>query len=501
MNTEATEKKNGAALTPAQVDILIYTWRQICVEEHLEGVFALLVDSARRLTDAEHASIALLEGSKLRFVGSTRENHASRGAVVVPLGAGIPGKVAQDGIGRRIECGDYVSPVTRINAPPAPHLEHRSLACVPLKVRDEIIGTLQVYNRVGAPKFDETDLEALKVLADHSSVTVERLRLQKNLMIESSRVRGIFQALTDGIMVVDTAGNPILYNQAVETLFFPDGKQNYALATYVSNVIRSGEGSGSSEVVLLKPHEMILSNRFVMLPETSGKPAEVIVSIRNISDQRAIDRRFSQFYALMLHKHGKLIRRALRQKDPVQLRKILRQQKETMRNLISLTELKSGPLRLERGNCSLTDMYNKMKSRFERALQKQEIVVDDAGLLAHGQIAGRFDSFRMLQMYKTLFRQALRILKKGSKIFWNAIPSPGRIEIFVSLQGPDVSGQIREDALDWNAQVDRIISGESSTLDLDLAFLGHVVNAHKGMITICRDSDDETSIKVAMPLG
>jgi len=59
-----------------------------------------------------------------------------------------------------------VSPVTRINAPPTHALEHRSLACVPLKVRDEIIGTLQVYNRVGAPKFDENDLEALQVLAD-----------------------------------------------------------------------------------------------------------------------------------------------------------------------------------------------------------------------------------------------------------------------------------------------------------------------------------------------
>ncbi len=500
MTQDAVDRKNGAALTPAQVDILIYTWRQICVEEHLEGVFALLVDSARRLTDAEHASIALIEGSKLRFVGSTREDQAARGNVVVPLGAGIPGKVAQDGIGRRIECGDYVSPVTRINAPPTHALEHRSLACVPLKVRDEIIGTLQVYNRVGAPKFDETDLEALQVLADHSSVTVERLRLQKNLLIESSRVRGIFQALTDGIMVVDMAGNPVLYNQAVESLFFPDGKQNYALATYVSNVIRSGETSGSSEVVLLKPHEMILSNRFVTIPGTSGNPAEVIVSIRNISDQRAIDRRFSQFYALMLHKHAKLIRRAWKQKDPVQSRKLLRRQKESMRHLISLTELKSGPLRLERGNCSLTDIYTKVKVRFERGLQRLGIVVEDSGLLSHGQIAGRFDTSRMILMFKTLFIQGKRVLQKGETIIWNAVPSTDRIELFIGLHGAGVSEHIREDALDWNAQVDRIISGESATLDLDLAFLGHMVHAHKGTITICRDSDDETSIKVALPL-
>jgi len=491
----------GIALTAAQVELLIATWRQICVEEHLEGIYALLVETARRLTDAEHASIALIEEKKLKFVGSTRNDQASRGAIVVPLGAGIPGKVAQDGIGRRIESGDYISPVTRINAPPAPHLDNSSLACVPLKVRDEIIGTLQVYNRIGASKFDESDLEALQVLADHSSVTVERLRLQKNLLIESSRVRGIFQALTDGIMVVDTAGNPVLYNQAVESLFFPDGKQNYALATYISNVVRSGEASGSSEVVLLKPHEMILSNRFVTLPDASGKPAEVIVSIRNISDQRAIDRKYSQFYALMLHHHYQLVARAWKQRNPKKLRRLLRMQRESMRNLISLTELKSGPLRIERGNCSITDVYTKVRNLFDRSLKKSGLVVDDTGFLSHGQIAGRFDRGRMIQMFKTLFRQARRILKNGSRIIWSTITSAGHVEIFVSLEGAGVSERIQEDILDWNAQVDRIISGESSTLDLDLAFLGHVLHAHKGTITICRDSEDVVSIKVVLPLG
>jgi len=496
-----TGKGRGATLTTAQVEILIATWRQICVEEHLEGIYTLLVESARKLTEAEHASIALIEESKLRFVGSTRDDHARRGAIAIPLGSGIPGKVAQDGIGRRIESGGYISPVSQVAAPPPGTQEHSSMACVPLKVRDEIIGTIQVYNRIGASKFDESDLEALQVLADHSSVTVERLRLQKNLVIESSRVRGIFQALTDGIMVVDTAGNPILYNQAVESMFFPEGKQNYALSTYISNVIRTGEAAGgSSEVVLLKPHEMILSNRFVTLREADGKAAEVIVSIRNISDQRAIERRFSQFYALMLHHHNRLVAKTWKHRKKASVRKLLRRQRESMRHLISLTELKSGPLRIERGNCSLTDLYTRVRDRFVKQFAKAQIHLDDSGLLAHGQIAGRFDRGRMLQMFRTLFRKARSVLAGGGRHVWRATTTPGHVEIFIHLEGDGVRERIPEDILDWNAQVDRILSGESSALDLDLAFLSHVVHAHKGTIAICRDAEREVTIRVALPL-
>ncbi|HEY9068706.1 MAG TPA: GAF domain-containing protein [Candidatus Ozemobacteraceae bacterium] len=496
-----TGKDRGASLTTAQVEILIATWRRICVEEHLEGIYTLLVETARKLTDAEHASIALIEEGKLRFVGSTRDDHARRGAIAVPLGSGIPGKVAQDGIGRRIESGGYISPVTRAAAPPTGQQEHSSMACVPLKVREEIIGTIQVYNRIGATKFAESDLEALQVLADHSSVTVERLRLQKNLMIETSRVRGIFQALTDGIMVVDTAGNPILYNQAVESMFFPEGKQNYALSTYISNVIRTGDAAGgTSEVALLKPHEMILSNRFVTLRDADGKPAEVIVSIRNISDQRAIERRFSQFYALMLHHHNRLVAKAWRHRGKKTVRRLLCRQRESMRHLISLTELKSGPLRIERGNCSLTDLYVRVRDRFANRFAKAGIVIDDGDLLAHGQIAGRFDRGRMLQIYRTLFRKARKVLAGGGRNVWKAEAKPGHVEISIGFEGERVGERIPEDILDWNAQVDRILSGESSALDLDLAFLSHVVHAHKGTIAICRTDNHQVTVRLSLPL-
>ncbi len=488
-------------LDQEQSERLLAVWERIATETEVARVIEIVTDTARDLTQAERAVMALIEGQKLVFVSGTGAGDPEKGARVrVDLGMGIPGKVAQDGVARRVRDGKYSSPVSSVNPFGRSEMHMKSMVCVAMLFQGQPIGVIQVLNKPGGANFTAADEYALQLLANQGAVGIERLRLHENAVKESQRIHGIFEALTDGIMVVDPQGNPLLYNKAVEDMFFPGGTQNFALTTYLSSVIQGEASTGSSEVVLFKPHNLILSNRYVMLHDRHGKPSEVVISIRNISDQRAIDRRFSQFYAIMLHKSDAIVSRALRTRDSRQRRRLLRRQKRFLGNLLFLTELKSGPLRIEKENCDILGLYEAARRKLAAPLGRRKIRLADDSLISHGPLAGRFDRHRILQVFFLLLQRGRLAMKEGGEIRLSLETTGGKALFAIAFTGAGVGEAINPGSLDWNRQVDRIITGESSTLDLDLSFIGHIVSAHKGTIGIQVDGPDCSRVVLALPL-
>jgi len=487
-------------LNARQSEILISTWESIGAEVDLEKILSIVTHAAKLITQADHASMALVEGAKLCFVFSSNDETNQLNRLRINIGSGIPGKVARDGLARRIKNWQYDSPVSSQGSKPKNITQSRSMLCVPMLYQNQPIGTIQVFNKIGVEQFTADDESALQKLANRAAVEVERLRLNERAVKESRRIHGIFEALTDGIMVVDMLGNPIIYNKAVEELFFPDGKQNFALTTYLSNAISTDSSSGNAEVVLFKPHNLILSNRYVTLSDAAGKPSEIVVSIRNISDQRAIDRRYSQFYAFILHKAGKIVARALKSKNQQTRNAILSKQKDLIRNLLFLTSLKSGPLRIEKENCNIVDLYLRSKQKAVPGMQKKGIILEDNSIADFPPQACRIDATRIGQVFKTLFRKACRLLSEADKMRVIFNLNAGNFNFEVIYIGKQVMECINEESLDWNKSVDKINSGESSSLDLDLAMVGHVINAHKGHIDIKSEGDDTSKIYFQIPM-
>lgn len=68
--------------------------------------------------------------------------------------------------------------------------------CVPLKVSDRVIGTLNL-NRTepGLPVFGEADLEAMEVLAPHAAICIENARLHESLL-RNERMAAIGQTVS-----------------------------------------------------------------------------------------------------------------------------------------------------------------------------------------------------------------------------------------------------------------------------------------------------------------
>lgn len=480
-------------------EILLSAWNILSAENSLERVLEVVCQTSRALSRATWVTIALIEGNRLQYVHADGIPSTTIKSMRHDLGVGIPGKVAESGVSKRVRLSD--SPVNQRSEqdsafPPTP----RCVLCVPMRFQGKVIGTLQAFNKRDSDDFTQDEETDLQTFADQAAMAVERFRLNEQLLAESRRIRGLFEALTDGIMVVDPQGSPLMYNKAVEELFFPNGQQNYSLTTYLSTLIKRGTSQGTAEVVLFKPHGVVLSNRYVVLRDSKGQPTEVVVSIRNVTDQRALDRRFSQFYAIMLRKANLLLSRALKAKKSERRRRLMRRQAKLSRNLVFLTELKSGPLRIEKEPGNLVEIYKRIRNRNLRRLEKLSITLKDDGFRNGPAIPVRVQTDLFKQVFSALFVKSRHALSKGGEVTIEGQAKDGRARIAVTLSGIGVQEQFNPETLDWNFQVDKIIAGDSKILDLELAFLKHILQAHKGNVTIDEPTENLAVVHLDLPL-
>jgi len=106
-------------------------------------------------------------------------------ALLVPLGQGVTGRVAQTG-------DSYYSPNTTkdpyaVTIPGTPDVDE-SLLVVPLKYGSAVIGTVGLA-KLGVDQFDQEDLRVLEVLASHAAVAIQNARLLASARTAARRAR------------------------------------------------------------------------------------------------------------------------------------------------------------------------------------------------------------------------------------------------------------------------------------------------------------------------
>jgi len=156
---------------------------------HLETVLEKIVQTANDVIKAEAGSVLLVdENSRLDFtvaLGSTAEKlMANKQLISGRLDDGIVGHVARTGEPRLIsDCSK--DPAFASGAGPEIQeklgFETRSLVCVPMRARGEVVGVLELTNRLDGEPFDASDLSSLSVFADDAAAALTNARLYESL--------------------------------------------------------------------------------------------------------------------------------------------------------------------------------------------------------------------------------------------------------------------------------------------------------------------------------
>ncbi|MBU0702974.1 MAG: GAF domain-containing protein, partial [Chloroflexi bacterium] len=167
------------------------------LERVIQGIGELIEVEGVSIWLGEHSSDD--DGTKLLLVAALPERSLPDNLELEP-GEGIAGLVAQMG-------QSLIVPDAQNDPRCARQIDQlvgfvtRSILCVPLRVRDEISGVIEVVNKIGA-EFDQEDLEILGSVAASLSVAVENARLftgEKRRASEMEALVEIAQAITGAV--------------------------------------------------------------------------------------------------------------------------------------------------------------------------------------------------------------------------------------------------------------------------------------------------------------
>jgi signal transduction histidine kinase len=148
----------------------------------LEPLLRIIIQSATELTHTEACSIMLLDKrtGELHFAHTIGEGSESLRDVTVPLDNSIAGWIVRQGKSLLIR---------DVKADPRWHsqvdrtidFETRSILGVPLKVKDQVIGALELLNKIDDHGFGQDDIQIASTLAAQAAIAIENARLVDEL--------------------------------------------------------------------------------------------------------------------------------------------------------------------------------------------------------------------------------------------------------------------------------------------------------------------------------
>lgn len=101
----------------------------------------------------------------------------------------------------------------------------RSILCVPLKVKNELIGVIYADNRIRSGIFTETERDLLSAFANQAAVAIDNARLFSSLKKTLAEVtalknlmENVFASITSGVITTDVQEQVTLANRAAEQI-------------------------------------------------------------------------------------------------------------------------------------------------------------------------------------------------------------------------------------------------------------------------------------------
>ncbi|MBN2003004.1 MAG: GAF domain-containing protein [Anaerolineae bacterium] len=162
-----------------ELTLLNHMGRELIASPEMEHVTQQLLQSATEAVNAEGASVWLWDEETSDELICRADFHKKGESPLLNIrlhsGQGFPGWVAQTGesvvIADITETPQKLTDVDRI-----PGFETRSLVTVPLRLRDAIIGALQVVNKQRG-HFDQDDRALIETLASSAAIAIDNARL------------------------------------------------------------------------------------------------------------------------------------------------------------------------------------------------------------------------------------------------------------------------------------------------------------------------------------
>jgi PAS domain S-box-containing protein len=217
---EAQDKEQAQILAMQEVGAVINS------SLDLDQVLSFVMDAIISLTQAERAILLLMnEETKQLEVQVARnvDQETIEKSSSFEISRTIVRSVAESG-----------EPVATMNAQSDPRFSAtesiisynlRSILCVPLKIKEMIIGVIYADNRIASGIFGDTDRDLLATFANQAAVAIENARLFRQIrqhLMEITEMKelmdNVFESIASGVITIDEQDRVALFNQAAERI-------------------------------------------------------------------------------------------------------------------------------------------------------------------------------------------------------------------------------------------------------------------------------------------
>lgn len=187
----------------------------------------------------------------------------------------------------------------------------RSILCVPLKVKEEIIGVIYADNRVRTGLFTETELNLLAAFANHAAVAIENARLfesVRNTLAEVTQLQNlmadVFASITSGVIITDLDGKITLTNRAAQSILDMDSRtaegclineipllRGTTLSRYLTSFRQTSRPLVGLEVKAFHPEKglRILVFSLSFLRDSQDVPHGIAIVLEDLTETRRLE--------------------------------------------------------------------------------------------------------------------------------------------------------------------------------------------------------------------
>ena len=278
----------------------------------LNSLLDQIVQTGLQETKADRASLMLLEGQELVIKASVGLPSEIAAAARDKVGQGIAGWVADRGEALLLADGASLNPQIREAMTRG---EIASALCVPLLVKDKVVGVLNLSKLGEGPAFTQGDLEFISILGGEAAIAIENARLYREAIDEKRKTETILEGTFDGLVVIDNDMRITSFNPGAEVItghaasqvlgrrltevFGPEVWRDDSL---LQKAASTGERVAPQEVVIsgkLGSRDALLG--ITPLYDSGGKVFGYLLSFADITHLKEVDRLKSNIVANVSH--------------------------------------------------------------------------------------------------------------------------------------------------------------------------------------------------------
>ncbi|AEF83230.1 sigma-54-dependent Fis family transcriptional regulator [Leadbettera azotonutricia] len=151
----------------------------------LNALLTQILESATRLCEGDASSLLLVnkEKQELYFEVALGTAGADVKRFTVKMGEGIAGWVALHN--KSIIVGDAENDKRHLkNIPKAVHYTSKTMLAVPMRIKDECLGVIELINKKNGQNFNQEDLEWLEIFANQAGIAVVNARSMEKAQTE-----------------------------------------------------------------------------------------------------------------------------------------------------------------------------------------------------------------------------------------------------------------------------------------------------------------------------